>query len=227
MRRIGIFFIVFLLFAGSCSDDAAVVLLPEDFFPLKTGFYQVYDVEEVIYSAFSPPELTRYELKSEIVDSFVNTEGGNTYVIHRSIRDNAGSPWMYTETWSARTNDQFVIVSEGTTSFVKLRLPLRVKTRWNGNLFNTLGEDEYILSRYENNYQTESNSMFPKSIVIDQNNESNLVNRDLRVEVYSALRGLVFKESQVWNYKCAGGNCTGEIQDGYYWKQTLKEHGEK
>jgi hypothetical protein len=226
MRRFLTYLMVFLLIQWGCYEDDAVVLSPAEYFPLRVGFYQDYSIEHIGYSAFNPPVVTAYELRNEMIDAVANGEGDTTYIIHRFVRPTSDEPWEYQETWSARTDGQYAIVNEENVPYVKLIFPLMVQSRWNGNLYNTLGEDEYILEQAEVTYTAGPGLTFSNSIIVNQNDESNLVNKDERLEVYSANRGLVFKESKVWSYNCAGGNCTDQIIGGYYLKQVLISYGE-
>lgn len=209
-----------------CNPEETIRIKDEEYFPLQTGFYQIYAVEEILYTAFSPPEELMYELKAEIVDSFSNGEGGTTYVIHRSTRTAPTEPWTFQETWSARRSNQSAIETEGNTSFLKLVFPLHKGARWNGNSLNSLGEDQYEIQNIGVVFEAGNGASFNNSVVVNQNNESNLVFKDERLEVFSPGLGLVFKEYKVWNYNCSGGTCSGQINNGRYLKQVLKGHGQ-
>jgi hypothetical protein len=226
VRRFLTYLTGFLLLQLGCREDDVVVFSPAEYFPLMVGFYQVYSIEHVVYSAFNPPLASTYEMRSEIVDAMANAEGGTTYIIHRFVRPTADDPWEYETTWSARTDGQYAIVHEENVPYVKMVFPIRVNSRWNGNRFNTLGDDEYILEQAGVTYTAGPGLTFNNSILVNQSDESNLVNKDERLEVYSVNRGLVFKESKVWSYNCTGGNCTDQIIGGYYWKQVLTSYGE-
>lgn len=226
MKRFLSYFLLLTILVPGCNPDETIRVKDEEFFPLKNGFFQIYAVEEILYSSFNPPEELTYELKAEIVDSFTNGEGGTTYVIHRSTRNNPDKPWSFMETWSARRTNQYAIETEGNTSYIKLVFPLQSGARWNGNLLNALGEDEYEIQSMGSSFETGNGISFSNCTVVNQNNESNLVFKDERMEVYSPGLGLVFRESKVWSYNCSGGTCSGQINSGRYLKQVLKEHGQ-
>jgi hypothetical protein len=226
LRRFIPYLSILLLPIGSCSDEELVVLAPEAYFPLAVGFYQVYDVERISYSAFNPPVSTTYELKQEIVDSFENGEGGTTYVMHRFIRNSSTEDWAYEETWSARTDGQYALVNEGTTTFVKLIFPLVKNTRWDGNQYSDMEEDEYVLEKVMHKFEAGPGIAFDNSLVVNQHDDVSLAQVDQRIEVYAADRGLVFKESKVWAYNCGGGTCTGQITGGFHLRQVMKAYGQ-
>ena len=218
---------VVLLIMGGCTQDESIILFDDAYFPLRTGTFCVYDITETFYSPLEPPQTITYELKAQVVDSFPNEENGFTYVIHRFTRATEENPWEFQETRSARINDQYAIVTEGNTSYARLAFALYVSRQWDGNLFNALGEDEYTVESVDETFSLVDGPEFEHcAVVIQENVYNNLVYRDVRKEVYSRDVGMVYKESQVWNYSCGGGTCTGEINDGYHLIQVLKDHGQ-
>jgi hypothetical protein len=222
-------FVIFLLvwaLAARCGDEGSVPLdAGYAYFPLKKGIFQVYSVNEIHYTAIAPPETSDYELMTEVVDSFPGPEG-YTYVIMRSRRSSASESWTILDTWSARKTDTRVIVSEGNTAFVKVIFPPRSGTRWNGNAFNTLGDDEYALK--ETDRPAEVNGMtFEKTLTVEQEqNEDLVVFNDQRSEIYARDAGLIYREIKQLNY-CTEPGCLGQqkIDNGIEMKMWIKDYG--
>lgn len=225
-------FLVFLLLGvgfGGCKDSQP---LPREmgtaYFPLKKGLYHIYAVEEVRYTRGSAPRSLRYEIKTEVADSFPSDTGELTYVIYRSRREDDSQPWEPLDTWSARRNDMRVIVSEGNTPFVRLTFPVDQGSRWNGNQFNTLGEDEYELTVA--GQPREVNGMtFEKTITVDEErNEDEIVFHDVRSEIYALGVGLVYREIVQLHY-CTDDACIGQqvIDDGVELTMEVKEYGDQ
>lgn len=215
----------FALLAGCHSDDGVVRDTGAGYFPLKKGLYQIYSVQETRYSGAQEENLN-YELLTAVVDSFPSVDGQYTYVIHRSRRTAETDAWTLAETWSARKAHSEVIVSEGSTPFVKIKFPVSENTRWNGNAFNTLGVDEYAIHAI--GAPREFNGMiFDQTIEVDQeHNEDFIVFRDERTEVYALGVGLVYKETLQLNY-CTEDACLGQqkITEGITMKMAIKEYG--
>jgi hypothetical protein len=213
------------LFTG-CGDDGSV---PRDagyaYFPLKKGIFQVYSVNEIHYTAIALPDTSDYELMMEVADSFPGPEG-YTYVIVRSRRSAASDPWTMLDTWSARKTDTRVIVSEGNTPFVKIIFPPSPGTRWNGNVFNTLGDDEYELK--DPDRPAEVNGMtFEKTLTVEQEqNEDLIVFNDQRSEIYARDVGLIYRDIRQLSY-CTEDACLGQqkIDNGIEIKLRIKEYG--
>lgn len=221
------YFAGLLILAGACdSDEQKPIDIGVDYFPLGKGVYQIYKIDETIYSIGAAPENLNYELMVEIVDSFPNPEGNYTYVIHRKKRQGSSSPWQDLDTWSARGTDRELVATEGNTSFLKLTFPLRKGNTWNGNKYNSLDEDKYRVGSLDESF-TAGGTTFEKTLTIDQeDNEDLIVFLDQRKEVYARGVGLIFKEVTQLNY-CTADNCRGQqiVESGKKYKQEIIEHG--
>jgi hypothetical protein len=213
----------------SCDsdEDARPADSGKDYFPFRKDLYHVYDVSEINY-VLSAPETLAYELRTEVIDSFLNVEGNFTYVIYRSKRMEGESNWAYIDTWSGGIDSREVVINEENIPFLKLKLPVEVGVQWNGNAYNNEDEDQYTLEETGKSYVFNGVN-FDQCITINQNdNEDYIVFLDQRKEIYARGIGLVYKETTQLNY-CTDTNqgCLGEqtIESGLIYKQTIKEYG--
>jgi len=225
-------FITYLLaglvvLSGCGEGEPAKQINGEEYFPLRTGFYQIYSIEENVYTELNPPDSFVYELKTEVVDSFANQEGNFTYVIYRSTRPAENDPWEFQEVWSARVNISQVVLSEGNTAYIRIALPAFRNKEWNGNALNALQEDSYLIESAGGSYLLDPDLEFSDVLVINQEDELNELKRDQREEVYARNAGLIYKKSIVLNY-CDDVQCFGQqiIKDGVEYWQVLKEYGQ-
>jgi hypothetical protein len=213
----------------SCDsgEDAVPAETGKDYFPFRKGLYYVYDVVETEY-VLSTPETMEYELKIQVVDSFFNLNEKLTYVIYRSKKMEGDTDWTYIDTWSGTLDSREVIVNEENIPFVKLKLPVDQGTEWNGNIYNTGEEDEYLLEEI-NKPHTFNGENFDNCITINQNdNEDYIVFLDQRKEIYAKGVGLIYKETTQLNYCTAEAQgCLGQqvVESGLIYQQTIKEHG--
>lgn len=215
-----------MIFQG-CSDEDPVKGSDLEYFPLQTGFYQVYDVVEKVYENRPVADVFVYELKTEVVDSFANQGGGYTFVIHRSRRSAPNDPWQFLEAWSSRTTPSQAVVTEGNVAYVRLAFPALKNKEWNGNALNALEVDSYQIKSVGKHYELENNVSFDDVLVINQQDELNALKRDQREEVYARNIGLVYKKSDVLSY-CDDTVCFGQqiIEDGIEYVQILKGYGQ-
>ncbi|HEY9044313.1 MAG TPA: hypothetical protein VIN08_00370 [Ohtaekwangia sp.] len=207
------------------SDDGKALDYGKAYFPTRVGAYLVYDVTETTYT-LSQPSTQNYQLKIAIIDKFLSTDGDSTFVIHRSKRNTDIDAWSYIDTWSVRSNSREVVTDEENIAYVKLKFPVANNSTWDGNVYNTLGEDEYEMSDVKT-AQTFNEKTFNDCITVIQNdNQDYIVYLDQRKEVYAAQVGLVYKETTQLKY-CTQDNCLGQqqVESGIIYKQTISTYG--
>lgn len=228
----------FWLLAVACdkSDDVKFDVSDHDYFPLYTGFYQIYAVEETRYT-LSVPETFSYEIKLMQVDSFKNGEGDFTYVIHRSKRNSSNDPWQALDTWSARQSQREAILSEGNIPYLVLKFPILKGVRWDGNVYNNeinpfsgSTVDEYEVTELQGTCVVDGITFDDCITVVQEDDQDMIVHQDKRTEIYSRGSGLIFKEKiQVKYCNDQDRNCIGDllIDEGVIYKQSLMEYGKE
>lgn len=220
-----IVFVAITVVSCDSSDDDPLFDTGKDYFPLRKGFFQIYDVTEIEYT-LGVPETLRYELKTAVTDSFPNAEGGFTYVIYRSKRSEGETEFTYLNTWSARMDTREVVMQEENIPFLKIKLPVEKNSEWDGNLHNAKGEDIYTLAEVNTAY-TVNGQTYDDCIVINQHdNQDFVVFLDQRREIYAKNTGLINKEVKLLNY-CSVGPCLGQqqVESGVIYTQTIKSYG--
>jgi hypothetical protein len=207
------------------SDESPSFDRGKNYFPVEAGLFQLYDVTDIRYTA-GVPETLRYELKVVVTDSFPNAEGGYSYVLTRTKRNEGDLEFSPFDTWSARIDDREIVVNEENVPFLKLKLPLAKNDAWDGNSYNSNGEDLYVVEDIRTSF-TGGAKTFEDCVIINQNdNQDFVVSLDQRKEIYAKDVGLVYKEVKLLNY-CTVGPCLGqqEVESGVVYTQTIKTYG--
>lgn len=223
-------FVACAMLIQSCDEDEVnglVRLKDHEYMPLQVGVYQIYEVSETEYVNGPVGVTQRYQLKTEVVDSLPGTGGFYTYVIHRMVRVEATENWQMKDTWSATFTDREAIVQQGNTSFVKLSLPLSLDVSWNGNLYNSLGEETYTISAF-GQPMTLGVTDFADVVEVTQSLEEDaIVGNDIRKELYARGIGLIKRTEEVIVYCSNTPSCIGEqiIEQGRMSEQILIEYG--
>lgn len=220
---------ILALLVVSCdtSENTVSPDEPADYVPLQKGLYHIYDVSDIRY-VLNVPETLFYQLKTVVVDSFVNSSGDISYVIYRSKRSNEESSWSYLDTWSATLSTREVVVNESNISYLKLKVPVVEGLEWNGNAYNDLESDAYVMKETDGTFAA-INKTFEDCITVEQSdNDDFIVFLDQRQEVFSKHVGLVYKETTQLHY-CTDTDqgCLGQqlVETGIIYKQTLIDYG--
>lgn len=226
---VSVFLCAAIVVMDGCSNSDHVHISDRSYFPLRVGNYLIYQVSETnikhINCSDTDVSPQVYELKVSIYDSIKNAEG-YTYNIHRYTRPDDTQAWTDLDTWSARATNNQLIVNEGNVSYVKFLFPLMKNSKWNGNLYNNLSEEDYTLQDYGNSYQLGNGEKYPATFtVVQSDNKDFFVYQDKRIEVYAATIGLIYKEITQLTYfqdPCYGQQ---KIKTGIIFTQELKSYG--
>jgi hypothetical protein len=223
MRNVSIVFIVVFLCISACDEVERTPLLADEYFPLVTGSYIIYTVDSTRIIQNVETRYT-YQLRVSTGAAYTNGEGNTSFVVQREKRADEAAPWTPAGTWTARKNARQAIVTEGTTSYVKLQFPLTIGGTWDGNALNTKGGTERCDDRDCDRY--EITEVTPDVIVTQSNDPDEILRKDIRTETYRKDVGLVYKESTVLEY-CDSGDCFGTqfVKNGLKYKQEMIESG--
>jgi hypothetical protein len=221
------YLLIFVAFLLGCTEDK---FTPADdgfnYFPLQTGDFRIYAIEETTYAEGATPQNNFYQLMTEVVDSFPTGDQHFTYVINRFQRELENSPWRIVDTWSVKISDNELIVNEGNIAYAKLIFPPRVGTSWNGNKYNSNEEDEYTVTEIVNASTIKGLTFDETATVLQENNDDLIVFYDYREEKYARGVGLVSKIVNQLEF-CTQDACLGQqiVTNGIEYKQEIVAYG--
>ncbi len=199
-----------------------------NYFPLETGRFMVYNVQETFYSLTANPVVRNYQVKEVVSESYTDLSNEEAFKLLRYTRPDAAVSWTLDSVWTAKRTINRAIRTENNVDFVKLVFPAKDKQTWNGNAMNTRGEDDYQISVSKQPFTVNNQPYENTLMVLQQMDTISLVSRDQRMEVYAEDIGLIYKESVQLKY-CAEVNCIGkgQIVDGKTLYQQLYEYGKE
>jgi len=221
--------IIFLLLSSiACSVDKIDLQnqFGVEYYPLQTGNYRIYDVDQTIYE-LGMPSPANFQLKETVVDSFVNQGGGYTYTLHREIWDEIQETWNLTDSWSARLSDTEAVLAEGNTHYLKLAFPLSPNKTWDGNAYNTMDEEIYEADSIDLVFTVAEQDIQNTVTIVQSNNLDKIVETDYRIEKYAPGIGLIYKEITNLEYCTSNDSCLGQqiIESGLIYKQSIIAFG--
>jgi hypothetical protein len=202
----------------SCEpDNQPVPPLGYEYYPLRVGKYLHYRVDETTYALARPAVSRTYEIRETLTDSFPGSAGETLYRVERAVRTTGGN-WQIDSVMTAwRTVDRALRNQNGNTE-IKLVFPLANRQRWNGNLFNTLGERLFEMNGLARPL-TLGTQRFDSTVTVVQQNDSTLVALRRHREVYARDVGLVRRERANLFY-CSTPGCAGQGKIDFGMQQT-------
>lgn len=190
--------IAFLFFTlglfSSCKKETETVDVGYGYFPTAQKHYIIYQVDSAYYDTFnSEIDSFSYQVKEIIESEILDNAGRKTLRLERYIRDNANDSWEIKDVWVANKNNNNVEKTEENIKFVKLVFPVKESTKWNGNMYNTLGEQEY---KYKDLHKSLSINgyTFDSTLTVVQIADSSLIEKKFQYEIYAKNVGMIYKK---------------------------------
>lgn len=106
-----------------------------DYMPLQTGKYIIYQLDSIRYGLTLVPIKTSYQVKFQVDSPVTDNLGRTAYRIYRYIRNDATVPWVEDDTYMAINTGNSLEFVENNLRFVKLKLPIVQDYTWKGNSF--------------------------------------------------------------------------------------------
>lgn len=206
-----------------------------DYFPLETGRYAEYQVEEITYTVVNEPDTLSYLLREVVADSFPGEGGETVFMLERSTRPDTTQAWRLDSVWTARSSAQRIVIVENNVPKVKLVFPFRAGLSWDANALNSREADSYELVATPSVLKNEIDSPLDSSAfdnlltVIQQQSQDTIITRVEASETYAPNLGLVYKKSLRLQYCNSEPECIGLgiLESGYIYRQTLIAYGKE
>lgn len=206
-----------LLVVQSCSDSGTDPIAPYDYYPLSIGQFQIYQVNEEVYSSGTKePVLKAWQEKDEVTSVNEDSSGTKVYIVSRSTRNTAAQSWQKIKEYSVRHDPDKVIVNLDNEVLMPLVFPYSPQVTWDGYKYFSLDDDDPRYNtkhRYEdiNKPLTVNALNFDKTIkVAERTDTTGVAQFRLGYKQYAAGVGLVTDEQTNFDYLQEGGVFIGD-----------------
>lgn len=220
------FFIVLTLiftstFIYSCKKDKGVAPdMGYNYYPTTIGWFIEYEVDSISYNDFTNSiDTTHYFLKEVIESEFDNAAEMPSFRIERYKRNSPNEDWIISDVWFGIKSNTSIIRVEENIRYVKMIFPVKNGSRWNGNNYNSLEQQNYEYTNKDELYKIGELS-FDSTVIIKQLENINLIEKQEFREVYARNVGLIYKE--MIDLKT---EVNGTIKSGYRYYQKIKSYG--
>ena len=221
MKTLVIIISSFLCFA--CDNLNRNLPPPQDggnFFYPNISKSIVYDVEDTQYELTGKFTVKTYQLKEVNALTFKDTDGKDALRIERYRRENDSQKWAIDSIFIIKKEIDKALKTENNVTYVKISFPIKEGLKWNGNAYNSLGNDTYELKKVNQSFQI-NGQKFDNTFSVIQQNDSTLVDLKRRIEVYAERIGLIYQDKTNVLY-CNSGDCLGKGKIDFGTKYILK-----
>lgn len=145
--------LVLLIAIQACNQTQTEPANPYDYFPLEIGRYQIYQVNEMVYSVGQKdPKVRSWYEKDEITRKGEESSNGAVYIASHSVRTNSSDYWQKVSEYRVTSYPDKLIVNQGNEIFTSLVFPYTPTVNWDGYQYFNLDKDDYrsgYMFRYE------------------------------------------------------------------------------
>ena len=216
----------FVLFF-SCTkknEEPVSPIINMDYFPTKIGVSLEYNVTEInIDKAVSVFDTLNYQLKEYFESTFVDDEGNTNYRIERYYKNETDSVWKVLNIWYVTVSGNSIFKTEDNFRYKRLIFPVKLGNTWDGNVENTKKTNEYKITDIDISEPIGTEN-YSNVLVVLQNDNENLIEKQFAIEKYVKNKGLAYKEIiDISELEPQPGiPWEQRINVGYIYKQTLR-----
>jgi hypothetical protein len=214
--------IVIILFLSflSCKKEKELPLdMGFKYFPVNIGHRVIYDVDSISYNDFTGHvDSFKFQIMEKVESVFSDNEGRETQRLERYKRLNDTSAWFIKDIWIENLTETTAEKVEENVRIVKLIFPPQENAKWDGNLYNTNGVQDYLFKDVHSSYSM-NNKMYDSTVSVIQKQEYTLISEKFEKEIYAAHIGLIYKK-----FVNLTKEPTGVIKKGIDYSYTLNSY---
>jgi len=188
--------LVILFSISSCKKEktSSAFDMGYDYFPINTGHNVTYQVDSIFYDGFNAGKSDTFHFKvKELIESqFTDLQNRLAQRIERYRKDNDTTDWYIKDVWFSNRTASAVEKVEENVRFVKLVFAVEDGKKWDGNIYNTQGEQSYKYTLLNEPY-TVNGRTYDSTVTVIQKDEPTSISQDYQVEVYAKNIGLIYK----------------------------------
>ena len=223
------FALLILLLQQCKKDDPRIDTVDYSYFPLETGRYIIYDIEEINVDVIAGYYDTLcYTIKEIITDTFYDMENRLSYRVERYKRTNDSAGWEIKDVWYANYTATTAERTEENIRYIKLAFPVELNKTWDGDAYNTL--DPYDEYEYEITAldvpDTVNEVYFDSVLTVLQKDRESLIDKYYAVEKYAKNIGMIYKKDmEIYSQTITGDPIEERIERGTIFTQKIVSYG--
>ncbi len=221
IKVIPVFLVSIFLLVSSCKKESE---LPVDmyykYFPVNTGHWVVYDVDSISYNDFTGTvDSFKFQIREIVESVYTDNEGRETQRLERYKKLSDTTDWFLKDVWSENLTTTTAEKVEENIRIIKLIFPPHNNEKWDGNLYNTLGTQNYTYKNVHDSY-LQNNINYDSTLSVVEKEEYTLISEKFEKEVYASHIGMIYKK-----FVNLTKEPTGLIKKGVNYSYTINSYG--
>jgi len=222
------------LFLGACigvgcestTVNPALDRVGYAYFPVDSGWYRDYRVEDIVIPLVGNPDTQRYWLREQVGEVLSVAGQDTTRFLRRFSRTDSTAAWHLDSLWQIRRTATQGIVVENNVPRIKLIFPLAEDAAWDGNALTLEESQTYFMQGV--GLPWASDTSFSRTVTVIQSDiRDTLEQQNYIEEVFAANVGLILRQSFQFRY-CNEDSCFGQqiVEVGRSYRQVLSDYGQ-
>ncbi len=210
------------------EQDPIVVDRGFEYYPLYLGHERTYLVERVDFyldaNSGSVPLPTIADTSHFLIREVINgidddLEGNQFFLEHSFSKADTSVPWPLNpdSIYQVGNNNVYLNKNRNNRVVTELRFPIQNGASWNGNAFNNLDPEIFVVDSIDFSVVLDT-TKFENCMRVMKSDIENLIEKNLRWEIYALGTGPILKSFEVHQYKQnISASVTGiqRIESGY------------
>ena len=178
MKRINllIYYASFALLSSCAKEHAPQPpALGYNYFPTNVGHQLIYDVRTIFRQPLDSFLIdSSFQILETVQSIYYDNQGRPTERLERYARKTSNDTWVIYKVWISNLTATQALKEEDNNTYVKLVFPVQINRTWNGNVYNSLPEEDYTYS-IVNSPDAINGFNFDSSLTVIQRNEQNFI----------------------------------------------------
>lgn len=187
-----------ILVLGGCdSDDQAVpepFIQNQDYVRLEKGLSLTYRVDSIVYNDFNNSiDTSSFVVKQEVKEKLTDSADIERYLIKQVTKSFKSGRLLGSVLYTMRLSQEEYQIFRNNQRELALKFPLKANSSWDGNLYNNLDSQEYMVKNIHQS-ATVLGKRYDSTLLIREQLSENLISLDAESTRYAKGIGRIYQK---------------------------------
>ncbi len=186
--------IILILAIVSCKEETEeAVDMGYDYFPTEIGFYQIYEVDSIVFDDYNDKVDTfKYQVKMLVEEQLANDDNLTRFRWRKSVKSDTSS-WQFSNNYTIDFSDFNLQTVVEDYRYMNLVFPVAVGNSWNYNALNSLDSLSSLYTDIDFD-KTVLGEVYTNCVEVTYQDEVNLIQEFVHIQIYSRNVGMIFRK---------------------------------